>query len=90
MLFCNNINLCARCEYEEFDTKLHKTLCTYKNKSCGCCVEKEVTWKEELNKVEQCPQRQDSMTDQMIDLYYIANKFGFYDAADYIKQTFKD
>jgi len=47
-------------------------------------------WKEQLSKIEQCPQRQDSVTDQMIDLYYIANKLGFYDAADYIKRTFTD
>jgi hypothetical protein len=45
-------------------------------------------WKKQLRKIEQCPQRQDSVTDQMIDLHYIANKFGFYDAADYIKRVF--
>lgn len=45
-------------------------------------------WKKQLRKIEQCPQRQDSVTDQMIDLRYIANKFGFYDAADYIKKVF--
>ena len=48
------------------------------------------TWKEELKKIEQCPQRQDSVTDQMIDLYHIANKLGFYDATDYIRRTFTD
>lgn len=50
-----------------------------------------MSWKEELSKVDHanCPQRQDSLTDQMIDLYQIANKFGFYDAADYIRNTFK-
>lgn len=42
-------------------------------------------WEEELLKVEQCPQRQDSTTDQLVDLYVIANKFGLYDAADFIK-----
>lgn len=45
-------------------------------------------WEIELEKVNQCTQRQDSITDQMIDLHYIANKFGFYDAADYIKRVF--
>ena len=47
-------------------------------------------WKTELKKVDQenCPQRQDSLFDQMYDLYSIANKFGFYDAADYIRETF--
>lgn len=47
-------------------------------------------WKEELKKIdrENCPQRQDSLTDQMRDLHLIANKFGFYDAADYIRNTF--
>ncbi len=48
------------------------------------------TWKEELNKVEQCPQRQDSLTSQLIDLYQIANKFGLYDAADFVKRLCED
>jgi len=47
-------------------------------------------WKEQLKKVEQCPQRQDSLIDQMQDLHYIANKFGFYDAADSIKRRFME
>lgn len=47
-------------------------------------------WKTELEKIdsENCPQRQDSLSNQMYDLYHIANKFGFYDAADYIRRTF--
>ena len=44
------------------------------------------TWKKELNKVTNCPQRQDSTVDQCRDLIQIANKFGFYDAADLLKQ----
>lgn len=48
------------------------------------------TWKEELNKVEQCPQRQDSTMDQLKDLRWIANKFGFYDASDYLKMLIKE
>jgi hypothetical protein len=46
-------------------------------------------WETELKKVEQCPQRQDSMIDQMKDLWQIANKFGFYDAADHIRTICK-
>lgn len=42
-------------------------------------------WEEELKKVKQCSQRQDSTTDQLKDLIIIANRFGFYDAADYLK-----
>lgn len=45
-------------------------------------------WKEQLELVKWCPQRQDSLTDQMCDLHLIANKFGFYDATDFIKKTF--
>ena len=45
-------------------------------------------WKTEVVNINQCYQRQDSVTDQMKDLYDIANKLGFYDAADYIKQHF--
>jgi hypothetical protein len=47
------------------------------------------TWKSELDKVKCCPQRQDSMVDQMKDLWQIANKFGFYDAADHIRTICK-
>ena len=43
-------------------------------------------WKRELVKVSKCPQRQDGVVDQLSDLVGIANKFGFYDAADFIKQ----
>lgn len=46
------------------------------------------SWQEEIKKVNECPQRQDSTTEQMIDLYSVANKLGFYDAADFIKLTF--
>lgn len=44
------------------------------------------SWKKELGKIKQCPQRQDSLTDQLRDLAIIANKFGFYDAADMLKR----
>ncbi len=43
---------------------------------------------QELIKVNQLPQRQDSIADQMHDLYFIANKFGLYDCADYIRDKF--
>jgi hypothetical protein len=43
-----------------------------------------INWKAELKKVNQCPQRQDSTVEQLMDLIKIANKFGFYDACDYI------
>ncbi len=48
---------------------------------------KEVTpiWLAQLKDIKQCPQRQDSLQDQLRDLRIIANKFGFYDAADYLK-----
>lgn len=45
-------------------------------------------WITELAKVKKCPQRQDSMTDQMIDLIVVADRLGFYDASDYIKRVF--
>lgn len=43
------------------------------------------TWKFELEKIKDCPQRQDSLCDQLRDLRIIANKFGFYDASDFLK-----
>ncbi|KTF59054.1 hypothetical protein AR691_17375 [Bacillus amyloliquefaciens] len=42
-------------------------------------------WKEEIGKVKQCPQRQDTTLDQLIDLYGVATKLGFYDAGDIIR-----
>ena len=47
-------------------------------------------WKEEIEKLNQCPQRQDSTTEQLIDLYVVATKLGFYDAADFIKDTVEE
>jgi hypothetical protein len=41
-------------------------------------------WGIEFAKVEQCSQRQDGLLFQLEDLVKIANKFGFYDAADYL------
>lgn len=46
------------------------------------------SWREEIKKLESCPQRQDSTTEQMMDLHSVANKLGFYDAADYINRMF--
>nr|WP_288837870.1 hypothetical protein [uncultured Flavobacterium sp.] len=43
-------------------------------------------WKKELQKILPCSQRQDSLQNQLNDLITIANKFGFYDAADFIKR----
>jgi hypothetical protein len=57
-------------------------------KGIGCndlCDKLNEPWFKELVKVNQCPQRQDSAHDQLSDLIIIANKFGFYDAADFLK-----
>lgn len=37
-----------------------------------------------LGRLEQQPQRQDSLNDQLSDLAHVANRLGMYDAADYI------
>lgn len=42
----------------------------------------------ELKKIDKLPQRQDSLNEQMHDLYYVANHFGLYDAGDYIRRNF--
>jgi len=39
-------------------------------------------WKIEVDKINVCPQRQDSATEKLADLVHVANKLGFYDAAD--------
>lgn len=44
-------------------------------------------WEKELRKVHQCCQRQDGTNEQLKDLITIANRFGFYDAADYLKNV---
>lgn len=46
------------------------------------------TWNEEVEKMNQCQPRQDALVEQMKDLHKVANKLGFYDAADYIKEQF--
>lgn len=38
-----------------------------------------------LQSIERLPQRQDSLNDQLRDLRVIANHFGLYDAADFIR-----
>lgn len=42
-------------------------------------------WARELDKVSQCDQRQDALNDQLKDLAKITDRFGFYDAADYLR-----
>ena len=48
------------------------------------------TWREQVSKIQQCSQRQDSTVDQLKDLMLVANRLGFYDAADFIKNSLKD
>lgn len=47
--------------------------------------EPEPMWKIELAKVEQVPQTQEPLSSQLQKLRVIANKFGLYDAADFIR-----
>jgi len=87
-MLCNNI---TKCHHQNYNTELQTMTCGWEEaEDCSHCIKEELIsmWKKELNKVKQCPQRQDAIVDQMIDLHYIANKFGFYDAADYIKRVF--
>lgn len=49
--------------------------------------QKDSIWKQAIDIIEPCPQRQDATMDQLIDLHYVAVKLGFYDAADAIKTT---
>lgn len=42
-------------------------------------------WKDAINALGNFPQRQDSTVDQLEDLVWVANKLGFYDAADNVK-----
>lgn len=40
----------------------------------------------DINELPSWPQRQDSVLDQLADLRVVANRLGFYDAADAIRQ----
>ncbi len=42
--------------------------------------------RELLKQIPQLPQRQDSTQAQVRDLYAVANKLGFYDAADVLRR----
>jgi len=53
-------------------------------------MEERSTWKEEVKKIKQCYQRQDYAIDQLKDLRHVANKLGFYDAADFIRSIVED
>ena len=46
---------------------------------------KKQTWRDLYATMPQFPQRQDSTQEQLQDLYKVANKLGFYDAADFLK-----
>jgi hypothetical protein len=47
-------------------------------------------WRNVLESIPQCLQRQDSLHTQLKDLRRFANKLGFYDAADYLKEKTGD
>lgn len=51
-------------------------------------LEPQSMWKEQFARIKPCPQRQDAALDQLEDLYSVAVRLGFYDAADAIKSTF--
>lgn len=50
---------------------------------------KAATWREFMDQAPKFGQRQDSMLEQLADLRLVANKLGFYDAADYLKEPLK-
>lgn len=50
---------------------------------------KPLAWKESLKQIAPLRQRQDSLKDQLTDLITIAQHFGLYDAADFIKTNLK-
>lgn len=45
----------------------------------------EPQWKKEIRKVTPCPQSENSLTAQLRDLIVIANKFGLYDASNFLE-----
>lgn len=75
---------CARCIAEEahdFDAEPDATF-----SRSGQRIQIEVPrYKLALDKMERLPQRQDGLNDQLRDLRVIANHFGLYDAADFLR-----
>ncbi len=63
--------------------------CCYTNGECTeRCTEVNdnlLLWEIEILKVSQLQQAQDSLSDQLARLRIIANKFGLYDAADFLR-----
>jgi|WetSurMetagenome_2_1015567.scaffolds.fasta_scaffold03390_3 hypothetical protein len=49
-----------------------------------------ITWREFVKTMPNFPQRQDSTVEQLKDVYNIANKFGFYDAINFLKNHIKE
>lgn len=52
-------------------------------------VSKSDVWLRELIKINQCPQREDTLENQLDDLCLIADKFGLYYASNFIKNYIK-
>ena len=68
-LLCNNI---TRCYHQNYNSKLQTMTCGWdRAEDCSHYIKNESIsmWKEQLKKVEQCPQRQDSLVEQMYDLH---------------------
>jgi hypothetical protein len=67
------------------NSDMRNTICPKLGITRVAHVAEEPMWKKELRKVTPCPQRQDSLNDQLRDLIVIANKFGFYDASYHLQ-----
>ena len=52
-------------------------------------IEVRPDWKTEFGKVKFCEQRQDALLEQLKDLVHVANRLGFYDAADFLNERTK-
>lgn len=70
----------CKCKHER---AVHDPVCVV----CGCTSYAEQGTSSTVTKMEQQPQRQDSLNDQLRDLQAIANKLGMYDAADFIQKA---
>lgn len=50
---------------------------------------KQTWWRTELLKTRKCNKREDNLRQQLKDLIEVANHFGFYNAADFLKNQLK-
>lgn len=74
------VSLAIAIRLQELDQQMNSVISSSQKKE----INEKNNWKREIAKVKQCPKREDSTLDQLIDLYSVTTKLGFYDAGDFL------